>query len=47
MRDWMASEHRENMLNIHYRRSVGSAVDAAGMKYFTVIFTGLTFVVAT
>ncbi len=42
MRDWMASEgHRENILNIHYTNvGVGSAVDSAGMKYFTVVFTG-------
>jgi uncharacterized protein YkwD len=42
MRDWMASDgHRENMLNVHYTSiGVGSAVDATGMKYFTVIFTG-------
>jgi uncharacterized protein YkwD len=42
MRDWMASDgHRENMLNVHYTAiGVGAAVDASGMKYFTVIFTG-------
>jgi uncharacterized protein YkwD len=42
MRDWMASEgHRENILNIHYTNvGIGSAVDASGMKYFTVVFTG-------
>ncbi len=40
--DWMASEgHRENILNVHYTNvGVGSAVDASGMKYFTVVFTG-------
>ncbi len=43
MRDWMASQgHRDNMLNIHYTAiGVGAAVDAAGVKYFTVVFTGL------
>jgi uncharacterized protein YkwD len=42
MRDWMASEgHRENILNVHYTNAgIGSAVDGAGMKYFTVVFTG-------
>jgi len=42
MRDWMASEgHRENILNVHYTAAgVGAAVDGAGMKYFTVVFTG-------
>ena len=42
MHDWMASQgHRENMLNVHYTNvGVGSAVDASGMKYFTVVFTG-------
>lgn len=42
MRDWMASPgHRENILNAHYTAvGVGAAVDGAGMKYFTVVFTG-------
>jgi uncharacterized protein YkwD len=42
MRDWMASQgHRENMLNVHYTAiGVGAAVDGAGVKYFTVVFTG-------
>ncbi len=42
MRDWMASEgHRENILNVHFTNvGIGSAVDASGMKYFTVVFTG-------
>jgi len=42
MRDWMASQgHRENILNVHYTAiGVGAAVDGAGMKYFTLVFTG-------
>ena len=42
MRDWMASQgHRDNMLNSNYGYiGVGSAVDGAGMKYFTVVFVG-------
>jgi len=42
LQDWMASQgHRENILSPHYSLiGVGAAVDAAGMKYFTLIFVG-------
>ncbi len=43
MREWMASQgHRDNMLNAHYTSiGVGVAISASGIKYFTVVFTGL------
>jgi uncharacterized protein YkwD len=42
IQDWMASQgHRDNILSPHYSLiGVGAAVDAAGMKYFTLVFVG-------
>jgi uncharacterized protein YkwD len=42
IRDLMASpSHRDNILNVHYTQmGVAVAVDGAGMKYFTMVFTG-------
>lgn len=42
IRDLMASEgHRANILHSHYTRlGVGFAEDGAGVRYFTMIFTG-------
>ncbi|HEX5478588.1 MAG TPA: CAP domain-containing protein [Dehalococcoidia bacterium] len=38
---WNSPPHRENILGPHYTQAgVGFAVDASGMVYFTVIFTG-------
>jgi uncharacterized protein YkwD len=42
LQDWMASQgHRDNILSPHYSLiGVGAAVDASGMKYFTLVFVG-------
>lgn len=42
IRDLMASQsHRDNILNVHYTQmGVAVAIDGAGMKYFTMVFTG-------
>ena len=42
IRDLMASpSHRDNILNSHYTEmGVAVAIDGAGMKYFTMVFTG-------
>jgi uncharacterized protein YkwD len=42
IRDLMASQgHRDNILNPHYTEmGVAVAFDGAGMKYFTMVFTG-------
>ncbi len=38
---WNSPPHRENILNHNYTDiGIALAVDAAGMKYFTIIFTG-------
>ncbi|MEX2245923.1 MAG: CAP domain-containing protein [Dehalococcoidia bacterium] len=38
---WNSPSHRENMLNPHFTQvGIGFAVDASGMKYLTVVFTG-------
>jgi uncharacterized protein YkwD len=38
---WDSAPHRENMLNPRYTdMGIGYAVDAEGVHYFTVIFTG-------
>jgi uncharacterized protein YkwD len=37
---WNSPSHRANILGANYRQAgVALAVDAAGMKYFTIIFT--------
>ncbi len=38
---WNSPPHRENILNPHYTdMGVALAIDASGMKYFTIMFTG-------
>jgi uncharacterized protein YkwD len=38
---WDSPPHRENILNPHYTHvGIALVVDATGMKYFTVVFTG-------
>ena len=38
---WNSPPHRENILGAHYTDvGVGYAVDASGMSYFTIVFTG-------
>jgi uncharacterized protein YkwD len=38
---WDSPPHRENILNAHYTdMGIALVVDGAGMKYFTVVFTG-------
>ena len=38
---WNSPPHRENILNPNYTdMGIALAVDASGMKYFTIIFTG-------
>ncbi len=38
---WNSPPHRENILGAHYTdMGVGYAVDASGMNYLTIIFTG-------
>lgn len=38
---WNSAPHRENILNVNYTdMGIAVAVDASGMKYFAIIFTG-------
>ena len=38
---WNSPPHRENILNPHYTdMGIALVIDASGMKYFTIIFTG-------
>jgi uncharacterized protein YkwD len=38
---WNSPPHRENILNPHFTDAgIALAVDATGMKYFTIVFTG-------
>jgi uncharacterized protein YkwD len=38
---WNSPPHRENIVNTHYTdMGIALAIDASGMKYFTIIFTG-------